>query len=147
MRCARRAAVLLVMAMTLARPAGACKCAPPPAACEARDQAGAVFVGMLIDVQKVAYGYKLVFLVERSWKGFSKPIVFVWDGGKCPYDSAPSVGRRHLIYAGGVPGELSVGMCTRSRALIPPWDPLDPGDADLPDLGLPAILIGEAPRP
>lgn len=129
-RAAVLSALLLVAGLAAAPAARACMCLEPPPPAQAMEQAGAVFSGRCVKVERTeretAYGklpqLRAVLEVKAAWKGLDgqtlRPrTVVVWTGGgggDCGFGF--EAGESYLVYAHQAEdGTLSTDICTRSR--------------------------------
>ena len=125
------AAILMIMAFD--RPADACSCAGPGAACQATWDAAAVFVGQVVEVGQNIEAHRaqttaapeLFFykrrvrlqVIELFW-GPAASTVDVYTGlggGDCGYDFV--AGGTYLIYASESSGRYQTHSCMRTRPL------------------------------
>jgi hypothetical protein len=154
------AVLLLTVGLATAPTARACMCTEPPPPAQALEQAGAVFSGRCVEVERTemetAYGklpkLRVLFEVKATWKGLDggpartdedagdetmRPrTVEVWTGaggGDCGF--AFEEGKSYLVYAHrAADGTLSTDICTRTRQS-------DRAAGDLDALGEPAWVV------
>jgi len=98
----------------------ALSCAEPPPPKEALEKSSAVFVGKVIDINEPSNidsenPIRITFEVLTIWKGpdNKKIIVKTPDHYWGPY----KMGEEYLIYAYNDEGELTTGLCSRTRFL------------------------------
>ena len=141
----RSAAVVVFTAAFLlsgAARARACKCAEPPPASEAANNAAAVFEGRVTEIKPVGSDDLVVALaLVRTWKG-AKNLEHVLvrtrkESAACGFPFAQD--ESYLVYADAVPKqdelpELSVLHCGRTRAIAD-------ADDDLAELGMGAVPV------
>ncbi len=141
---ARTTAAFFVVALLcaiLAREAGACSCIGPLPPCEAAGQAELVFEGQVRSVVEIdnsddasvtnrSRELRVTFDVLKAWRGSPAGWVEALTEGRgssCHYGF--TTGRRYLVYAVRLEGELRTGQCTRTL-------PLERAAADLAALEL-----------
>ena len=113
----------MLVCLLTSRIVSACSCMPSPAPDKAFEQATAVFVGTVQDIQQpTGRAAKLVTLtVEQGWKGLlphPKPKVTVStcaSGACCGYGFQEK--ESYLVYAYGESNALTVSLCSRTRPL------------------------------
>lgn len=143
--------MLLIGLVTMAaRTSYACWCIKPDAA-EAFAQAGAVFVGQVLDITEPATTkldaplpgpfFVIKFKIEKSWKGaeFKRELSVLTAQGKygCFAHLPVSKGERYLVYANPANGWLSISACSRTALIT---DPIAPAAT------LPTKTEGPTPR-
>jgi len=133
----------LIALLVAAPPAAACSCMGGIEPAEMLTQADAAFTGRVVAFEEVKretdygtlYRMRTVVEVDAVWKGLEDDApaaldeVVVWTGtggGDCGYPF--SKGDRYLIYAFEHDGELSTGICSRTR-------PVSMAEADFEALG------------
>src|SRR5687768_16598027 len=123
----------LLMVMAFDRPADACSCAGPRAACQATWDAAAVFVGQVVEVGQNIEAHRAqttaapeLFFYKRRvrlevielFRGPAASTVDVYTGlggGDCGYDFV--AGGTYLIYASESSGRYQTHSCMRTRPL------------------------------
>jgi len=78
-------------------------------------QANAVFEGEVTQIYEFGDGYRVAFVVTRSWKGISTSTVEISTGtgvGDCGYIF--NVGASYVVYAYGEPNTLGTTSCSRT---------------------------------
>jgi hypothetical protein len=118
----------------------ACKCAPPPSATEALQQASAVFEASVTQLVPGSDENEVTLRVTRAWKGVSTETVRVRtrsDAAACGV--AFEIGRSYLVYANqsaqadtSIP--LEVLRCGRTQ-------PTEEAESDIVQLGLGVVPV------
>jgi hypothetical protein len=154
--------IILFALFAYPAPVSACSCIMPGSPPTEFAQANAVFRGQVISIvnkQNVitslldqirdwmslksnygygspAYGYRVALTVSNSWKGVTATATQVttgYGGGDCGYPFRVSA--QYVIYAHGVPNDLSASICSRTTEV-------SQAATDLNYLGtLPALLL------
>ena len=107
------------------RDAAACSCYPGTS-CELWGRSSAVFVGDVVDVQRVDRGAVARLRVVRAFKGATEASIVSVDPGSATCELRLSAGQRWVVYADTGPSGLRSSLCSGSRQLEP--------SAELPDL-------------
>jgi hypothetical protein len=95
----------------------ACSCVVPPPVGQARDQAAAVFTGVVSAVvrQTESSQVEVRFNLTESWKGPIGPTLSLStsaSSASCGYEFVE--GQRYLVYASEQDGALSTSLCSRT---------------------------------
>lgn len=78
----------------------ACSCVVPGTPREEFERFDAVFLGKVLDIDSLGYGYNVEFEVEQSWKGISEKRVVIGTGeggGDCGYSFEKN--EEYVVYA------------------------------------------------
>ncbi len=124
--------VIAVLLSLLTTNAFACSCIEIRNLTQVFNETDAIFLGSVIQsevlgnpeefdtngLKTLVYrgGRKATFRVVKSWKGPQEEIIAVVTGeggGDCGFDFI--VGHSYLVYAHNINGELSTGICSRTR--------------------------------
>jgi len=98
-----------------------CSCFPPPPPREAMQASAAVFDGTVARIERDPDAgpfaeLRVTFVVHTQWKGVTaSPVRLVTQGDSAMCGYAFRLGQRYLVYADGSAGDLSVGLCSRTR--------------------------------
>lgn len=118
----------------------ACKCAPPPSATEALQQASAVFEASVTQLVPAEGENEVTLRVTRAWKGISTETVRVRTRSDTAACGVPfEIGRSYLVYANqstqaDTPIPLEVLRCSRTQ-------PTEEAESDIAELGLGVVPV------
>ncbi len=112
------ACLVVLIAISLVRPAWACSCVQISPK-DMMEKADVVFVGEVVSREKAPeYGWRYTFKVQRKYKGVTAATLTVatgLGGGDCGFD-VPS-GTRMFVYASQREGSLTTNICMRTARL------------------------------
>ncbi|MFA5835293.1 MAG: T9SS type A sorting domain-containing protein [Bacteroidota bacterium] len=98
----------------------ACSCIAPPPPNIAFQNATAVFMGVVDTIKnETQYGFpllKVIFTIDKSWKGTNSKSVFVFTASSeaaCGYGFTK--GGKYLVYCYGTIDTLRTGLCNRTK--------------------------------
>lgn len=92
------------------------KCRAPGTAREAMQEAAAVFIGKVTQVNESDDAKTLEFSVEQYWKGEKTKTQNIQVGIGRSYSPGFAVGERYIIYAyKSSSGQLTTGRCSRTK--------------------------------
>lgn len=121
--------IILVGILVNSGNAFACSCVFPGTPREELERFDAVFLGKVLDIDSLRYGYNVEFEVEKSWKGISEEKVVIGTGeggGDCGYSFEKNevyvVYAYHDAYDDYVYDDyddsgLKTGICSRTAKL------------------------------
>lgn len=120
-------AICLLFVMDTSRPSYACTCVARTQE-EYFNDAAAVFVGKVVDLDRLKGEYEVTFNVSQYWKGLSENDRFVavqlhsMDTGLCGYPVQE--GEEYLVYASRSNDQLAIGACEGTGRLTGEYDPV-----------------------
>lgn len=100
MRAAFILFIIFVSILVNSDNAFACSCVVPGTPREEFDRFDAVFLGKVLNIDSLGYGYNIEFEVEKSWKGISEKEVVIGTGdggGDCGYSFEKN--EEYVVYA------------------------------------------------
>lgn len=112
-------------------PSYACDCVYPKPPKEAMADAGAVYAGKVLKVEKLKEHFKVTFAVDTAWKGVAsaETSVLTAIGGQASCGIDFEKGREYLVYTNQTPdGQMHASLCSRTKEL-------QQADDDLKELG------------
>ncbi len=114
---------LVLLAIIMPEPAGACSCVPPRTPGAEFDQASAVFSGRVLEqheltLPNIENPVQVSLQTYRVWKGTALSRIAIRTGGgsaSCGYPFQP--GQEYLVYGFDYQGDLTTNICWRTRLL------------------------------
>ncbi|MBD7907866.1 hypothetical protein [Sporosarcina gallistercoris] len=113
---------VLVWAIPHEKKARACSCIELPSVSEAREEADAVFLGIITDIEDLQIQREVTINVREAWKGVRTKTIKIYTGfndGDCGLPI--TIGESYLFYATdgserNDDGFLTSNICTRTTA-------------------------------